>query len=323
MLSKLLIILVILQITIVISLGVKIKNQKDTLSLSVGPIKKSSLIFPKSSIYLSKYFYEPVPNSIDEGDLKLIGINSSVKDTINSDGLNQSSNYPATKSADIYRIVAMGDSFTYGKNVNTEDNYPSQLEKLLNAKMQCKNISSFQVLNFGVNGYDIPFTVQRYRLRGQKYNPDLVLWFLIDNDFKRDNDIPFPTDTKMDINQMIDWKVKKAGGIQKLIEKENKYMNNFTDYYKGSLLLFSFNNLGIEDHDLLKNYSISRTNTYLYTNLISEYFKKEDDMFTSGNNPNQDIFLPDGHPNPKGYILIVNDLYNYIIKNKIIPCDKS
>lgn len=107
--------------------------------------------------------------------------------TINRDTLNSVRDYDVEKKSNVYRVVTLGDSFTMGFYVDTEHTWPSRLEQLLNQHVsQCRQYAAAEVINLGMGGYDIEYEVERFRLRGQKYNPDLLFWFVSDNDF---NDI--------------------------------------------------------------------------------------------------------------------------------------
>ena len=70
----------------------------------------------------------------------------------------------------MHRIVAIGDSFTFGMGVNLEDTYPKQLERILNRA----NIPS-EVINGGVIGHNM---WQHYEMLVRKalaYKPDLII----------------------------------------------------------------------------------------------------------------------------------------------------
>lgn len=330
---KIFLVTITFQLLIVILLGIKIHNgQKRVLGTSVNPISKDSLLFPKDGKY--KYFYEPYPNTKQDLDHQLISDlgyspNTKITISINSDGLNQLLNYPVEKPIGVFRIITLGDSFTYGQNVNTEDNYPSQLEKKLNERLSCKNINSFQVLNLGMEGYDISYAVERYKLRGQKYNPDLVLWFILDTDLLRIDELQIPKAKHYDdqlknsgeteklekkgifyqgwglaLNEII----KELGGEDKVLDLQKQYFSEFNKYYNGPLLIFNFPSSTVYE-DVLNNFKNSRKNTFLYDQLIDTY-----------NNPL--YHLKDYHPSPSGHALIAEDLYNYLTKNNIIPCEK-
>jgi hypothetical protein len=85
---------------------------------------------------------------------------------------------PPTLNGD-FRIIALGDSFTFGPEMHQEDAYPARLERLLN---QIDDHVHFTVLNFGTPGYS---TVQEFQLLKKTYKsvkPDLVLLQITLND---------------------------------------------------------------------------------------------------------------------------------------------
>lgn len=332
--KKILLIIITSQLIIVGFLIIRIYNQKKQVpAISANIIAKNSLLFPENGNY--KYFYEHKPNTIQSLAPDLIQdlgypSGTKIRYTINSDGLNQIPDYKPDKPEGVYRIVTLGDSYTFGENVNTEDNYPSQLEKKLNEDLKCKNIQKFQVLNLGMEGYDISYAVERYKLRGQKYNPDLVLWFIIDADLLRIDELQIPKTKYYDLqlknsgeadklakagvfyqgwHQALAEIVKNLGGEDKVLSLQKQYFSEFSKYYKGPLLIFDFPPLDNKYQNTLNDFKNSRKNTILYDNLVKIY-------------DNPESFLKDGHPSPKGYTAIVNDLYNYLTENNVIPCQK-
>ena len=122
------------------------------------------------------HYYEPQPDTIINDHPAWLG--EYVSYSINHDGLNDRMDYPVARVPGVHRIITLGDSFTYGLFVNTTENYSEVLEDMLNAKA-CKDTGeSFEVINLGVPAYDIGYAAERYRLRGAKYKPDVVIWFL-------------------------------------------------------------------------------------------------------------------------------------------------
>jgi hypothetical protein len=134
-----------------------------------------------------KYFYEPTAHTKVKIDLHFLGddYNRSITYIYNSDTLHQNKDTSVQKNAKTFRILTLGDSFTFGSNLNTDHTYPSQLQQLLNTRLQCQKYTTFEVLNLAVPGYDTQYNVQRFKLRGEKYNADVVLWFFIPDDFLR------------------------------------------------------------------------------------------------------------------------------------------
>lgn len=80
-----------------------------------------------------------------------------------------------------YRILILGDSFTEGAQVDEADLFSAHLQR---------NMTNVEIINAGVGGYS---TVQEYLYlvsEGIKYNPDLVLLMVFENDF-RENCLPY------------------------------------------------------------------------------------------------------------------------------------
>ena len=115
---------------------------------------------------------------------------------INSDTFNERFDYEINKDDKTFRIITLGDSFTFGYIVDTKNNWTELLEDKLN-QLHCANFDKIEVINLGVVGYDIQYSVERFKLRGKKYNPDLVLWLLKGDDFQEIKEIVQPKWNKM------------------------------------------------------------------------------------------------------------------------------
>jgi lysophospholipase L1-like esterase len=87
----------------------------------------------------------------------------------------------ADASEDIYRIVALGDSCTFGKGVVEGDTWPRQLESLLGEALS--GVRRVVVANLGVNGYSGTTYERIFREVGLGLEPDLVVVGYNLNDF--------------------------------------------------------------------------------------------------------------------------------------------
>jgi len=87
---------------------------------------------------------------------------------------------PPRKPPDAVRIVAVGDSVTYGSGAR-ETSYPEQLERLLR-EWNGARTHRFEVLNLGVRGYNITQVAERLRVLGLRYEPDVVVYGYVLND---------------------------------------------------------------------------------------------------------------------------------------------
>jgi lysophospholipase L1-like esterase len=103
--------------------------------------------------------------------------------------------YDHPKTPEIYRIVILGDSATFGScrgdgsgNIEPQKTYPALLEKLLNAGRKELN-TKFEVANLGVPGYDTISEAEYLRVYGLSLKPDLVIVGYNMNDFCSGNPI--------------------------------------------------------------------------------------------------------------------------------------
>lgn len=96
---------------------------------------------------------------------------------------NRDATYPEEKAAGVFRVIVVGDSFTYGGKVQYDDTFPKRLERMLNLNNKQRKV---EVLNWGIPGYS---TVQEGTLvqRAVKYyHPDLIILQITLNDAERE-----------------------------------------------------------------------------------------------------------------------------------------
>lgn len=302
------------QIIIIFFLTKKIQKREGFFTERIiNPIEKNSVFFNKASSL--EGFYEPKPDINTDGK----GIYS-----INPDTLNERFTYSYEKPDFTYRIIALGSSSTFGLYVRTENNYPEQLEDLLNNNMKCSNIKKYEVINLGVRGYDIQSMIERFRLRGQKYKPDLIMWFLQDYNFlqikeysakkeahyrdlynklplniRADREMPWVPAWRETINEI---------GRDVIVKKQKEFFENFFHIYKNPLLFISFSSLDAEFKNILQDYNVKKEDIYFHDNLVNIYKKEGTSFF-------------DSHPTSRGYEFIAKDILNILLKEKIIPCE--
>ncbi len=102
------------------------------------------------------------------------------KHRISSAGLRDDET-PREKPAGTFRIAAIGDSLTHGSGGPRENAYPAQLEAQLNARAGAAGLH-FEVLNFGVPGYNIGQIAERLRVLGLGFHPDVIVYGYALND---------------------------------------------------------------------------------------------------------------------------------------------
>ena len=83
------------------------------------------------------------------------------------------------KPQGVFRIVALGDSVTYGGGTQQPEAWPRQLEWALQSRTPDSRV---EVLNFGVSGYNIAQVMERLDVLALGFEPDLVLYGYVLND---------------------------------------------------------------------------------------------------------------------------------------------
>ena len=94
----------------------------------------------------------------------------------NSRGLRGSVEHSYEKPPGVFRIVVLGDSFTFGEEVGDEETYSHYLQELL---------PQVEVLNLGVHGYGHDQMLLYLQEEGLRYKPDLVLLGFLTVDMER------------------------------------------------------------------------------------------------------------------------------------------
>lgn len=289
-------------------------------SAIIIPQNKEDFSYPPTDKL--QFFYEPKPNSIRKD--KVPNSLEEITYSFNSESLNEDKEYSSEKEPDTFRIISLGDSYTFGLYVNPSNNYSKKLERLLSQDQLCNKQKRYEVINLGVPGYDIQYTVERFKLRGQKLNPDLVIWLLKADDFFQINE--FIELRSREIHQQL-----LDSGEQQVLENQGKFyehkvratkellsnmsletilgmqanqLREIEKYYNGKLLIFAipYDRTAIEA--VLDEFANSRNQTHYFRDFPSF-------------SPSEHL-LADGHPNAKGHDYIAQNLLNYLKKEQIL-----
>lgn len=262
----------------------------------------------------------------------------SVTATTNNDGLiSDGTDYSIEKPMGVYRIITIGDSFTEGPFVEPSATYPKQLESMLNAANGCPEIAKYEVLNFGVGGYDIEYSSHRLVIRGAKYQPDLVLWFLKNDDFIQRTDIDREKEHEYNayIRDELDGDISKFNLFQKYASEFSNVTGEALDQIHGIVVR---EQMDAESH--IKYFSaqeeaVRQVVDTLDAQLVMETFVDTDTKFkarmklwTKENNnvffyddipklvPGRETFDPnDGHPNKSGYTIIAETVQKNLVEH--------
>lgn len=243
------------------------------------------------------------------------------KYTYNSDGLNERYDYPLEKEKDVVRIVMLGDSYTFSQYMNTEENWTEQIEDQLNSPglnlCQDKNIK-YEVINLGVSGYDVSYIVERYKRKGQKYNPDLVLWlennsgffrskelsFSIVEDCEKNNTFSKEQLVKGECHYQAEKTVIEKYGVENIARINNEYLADLFQMIDSKKVIF----FGYKKERLNEKETLA-------LNMRKEMypFIQFRQIIPDIHSNKKENTLPDGHPNQNGYQIIKNAIFESLL----------
>ncbi len=149
---------------------------------------------------------------------------------INNDGLRSDTEYPKIKI--VPRIALMGDSVTFGSNVNVNDTFGYLLQK---------DLKQYEIINFGVPGYDSAAEIQTLKVKALPYHPDIVILNFVMNDIEpstilfNENTVPEKCILPV-INLGVSCKIKTMITSSRAVNFfytafKNIFYNKVTDYY--------------------------------------------------------------------------------------------
>jgi hypothetical protein len=136
-----------------------------------------TLTFPHMRLLTRHARLGSIPRANLDGRMTFGGHERIVHITTNSLGLRGPELAP--KPAGVRRVLALGDSFTFGHAVEAAETWPAVLEQLLNARGGPR----WEVVNAGVGGYGTGQELLLYDELESRVTPDLVvLGFAVVND---------------------------------------------------------------------------------------------------------------------------------------------
>jgi lysophospholipase L1-like esterase len=266
-----------------------------------------------------KYYYDLYPDAT--GTSTKPWNNEIIQNKYNNDALNDTKNYALNKDSDTFRIVTLGDSFTYGLYVRTEENWTEILENILNKNISkiSNNIKKIEVINLAVYAYGPSYSVERFRQKGQKYNPDLIIWLLTDPQridevvsqknqecLHKFNSKPTAKDLEKCFSNARLESINDFSE-QEIIDFQINKIKEIFNYYDHKILFIDYFN----DHqEILKNIN----NQYTFSGIRSK------DYLYNKHSDKQITFYPyDYHPNKLGHSLIAQSIYQKILQLNLIP----
>lgn len=311
--TKLFLAIVCIQMLAIVLLVIFIYHKSTKTPISLRPL--SDVMLQRSSSGQFDYFYEPKPNTKET--TKRDWLIYSPTYHINSDSLNERFEYDKKKEEGVFRIVTLGDSFTFGAYVDTEANWTELLEDRLNANYICSAVRKYEVINLGMDGYDTAYAVERYMRRGRKYDPDLMIMLVTDfgriTEHRLSRKRVMPTLTVQEKEEY-----KKKGNYyadtnrfdgelthEDRVEYQKRHFGRLMSIYTNPLLFvdFSLNNTYVNDIKKLEK-------QYKSITLSRMELKRDDKRY----------ILPDWHPNTEGHRKIMEEITTQLKKNSLLPC---
>jgi len=271
---------------------------------------------------------------------------------VNSQGF-RDKEHKVKKDKNVFRILCLGDSSTFGLGVQLQDTYHALLENKMNKELGQSGIR-VEIINAGVPGYTSCQALALYKYRGVKYSPDIVTFYLGVNDsIKRfylsdkhimRNDVPSVVKTiennlllKLDSYRVLRKFIVNITAIGKNNIGENvprvsieEFKENILELNRlckknGSLLLlispplrkenFTENILRKEMHSFpLYRKELENISTEYNIPLLS--IKEMTEESPSDTTP---FFIDMAHPTPLGHRIIMERLYDYLVTNSLSP----
>lgn len=311
--SKVFLILLFSQITLIIILLCVIYKKSAQRSISLNPINKKFIEIKEGKTL--EFFYEPRPNTTET--VKRNWLSYSPTYHINSDSLNERYEYEEKKGEGVFRIVALGDSFTFGAYVDTKANWTELLEDYLNKKYMCSAVTKYEVINLGMDGYDTAYEVERYVRRGKKYTPDLIVMLVTDfgrvTEHRLSRKRTMPTMTARQKEEY--WKKGNFYPEMNIYDGELTHedrvayqeisFKRLMSQYTHPLLIVDFSL-----NDSYKDDIVKLVGQYKSVKLTNMKLKRNDKRY----------ILPDWHPNMEGHKKIMEEIAGNIMDNALLPC---
>jgi lysophospholipase L1-like esterase len=147
--------------------------------------------------------------------------------SINSHGL-RDREYSEEKPPNVYRVMMLGDSTTFGWGVRQEDTAAKMLERKLNAHLPPGH-DKVEVLNAGVGNYDTVQEVTYYETRGLAFHPDLVVLVFFINDPE-----PVPVEKKglmIDRSYLIAFAANRFDGVLRHMGMRPNWKQYYSSLY--------------------------------------------------------------------------------------------
>ena len=248
----------------------------------------------------------------------------------NSKGLREKKDIPYKKEKDEYRILVLGDSWTFGLNVKDNQAFPYIMGQKFSALYPGKKIT---VINGGCPGYCIAQGYFYLIYRGIKYKPDMVIVkSFLNESILEAYSKAYPEKSPLIIRKIkyLLWKSNfylylKRMFFIKYVQKGYVSTDNWrekreSDYYKWILKQ-------LDSFCKKKNIKVIYLNTRLENNIsynwaLKDFASKRKvnylEISLDPNNDKEFLKTDSRHPGPENHKVIADELFKFIEKKKLL-----
>ena len=232
-----------------------------------------------------------------------------------------------------FRILSLGESSTFGANVEDAETYSAQLEKLLSAN---DSQHLYRAINAGVSGYTSFQSLKYLTSRGLKLQPDLVLFYHEQNDALpaaySDREL-YESQTHAWHRELADW-----SAVYRVIS--NALARRKIEAQRG---LFSIGTRRVPLQEQWKNlqeleevcrshgialviihpaYADSVPHTCVLTKFCKQtgvkMYEAQTVLHPSGRRK-RELFADECHPNPEGHKALARGLFRFLNDSALLP----
>jgi hypothetical protein len=336
--KTLFILTVVVEIAIVIYLVKTYFDAEKLVRINEFPINRiQDIVFLKyksSSLKALnlKYFYtmKPYKNYTDYVlyDNEFSHSNRTIFYTFNSEGV-RDREFSIEKPNGTFRIISIGYSWVMGLDVQANETHPKVLERMLNNDSEK---IKYEVLNFGVSGYDLSYATAMFVEKGLKYHPDMITLIILDSPIRNEDGI-----IEFQNQQMTQYVSQHPNATQIDMQAFDDRMH---DFYLNETYKISADQRWEENArrplEIIGNISVSlRIPIIIYyyfppkspfiskiqniSEIYGFYLIDMRDIRGSYSDTALSISPNDNHPNPFYDKLIAEYLYSFMHQKKLIP----
>jgi lysophospholipase L1-like esterase len=254
--------------------------------------------------------------------------------SINSHG-HRDREYPVAKPSDVYRIVMLGDSTTFGWGVPEEQTVAKILEGELNRGASSGG-RRFEVLNAGVGNYNTVQEYTHYLTYDRAFHPDLVVLEYFINDAE-----PVPVERKPGLlgkSYLLAFSISRFDSMLRFVGKRPNWKEYYSGLYQDGLPGFEAAKKAVGDlaaatradgarllvtilpelHEINASYPFTSAHQKIRDTAAASHVPVMDLIEgLRGHGPESSLWITpaDDHPNGKANSLIVAQMLPWILQS--------